>query len=52
MGSGYVPVPMSGTGTLATAPPFTFSASGVAPFVVGLNVTLIVQLAWLANDLP
>ena len=50
--TGYVPVPVSVTERRPPPPPFTFRNSTFAPFVVGLNITLIVQEAWPAKDLP
>jgi hypothetical protein len=33
-------------------PPFAFRKADCAPFVVGVNVTVIVQTAWPTNELP
>ena len=48
----YVPVPARLTVRRPPPPPFTFSVADLAPFVVGRNVTLIVQVAWAAIELP
>ena len=50
--AGYVPVPARLTVRRPPPPPFTFRNSDLAPFVVGLKVTLIVQVPWPVNDLP
>ena len=38
--------------TQAAAPAIHVQEADFAPFVVGLKVTLIVQVAWPASDLP
>jgi hypothetical protein len=48
----YVPVPVSVTVRRPPPPPFTLKVAVLAPFVVGRNVTLMVQVAWPASDLP
>jgi hypothetical protein len=48
----YVPVPVRLTTRRPPPPPFTVKDSGLAPPVVGLKVTLIVQVAWPANERP
>ena len=45
-------MPVSVTARSPPPPPFTFSVADLAPFVVGLNVTLIVQVAWPTSDEP
>ena len=50
--AGYVPVPVRVTVRSPPPPPFTFTNADLAPIVVGLNVTFIVQVAWPAIDLP
>src|SRR5262249_14362838 len=49
---GQVPVPASVTERRPPPPPFTLRVADLAPFVVGLNFTLIVQVAWPASDSP
>ncbi len=53
IGIGYVPVPDKGTCCgLPAALSVTLSAALRVPVAVGLNVTLIVQLAAAASELP